>query len=107
MAVRRQFFVHDSRGAVLVKEGFSWPAFFFGALWAATKGLWWPAFVVLTVLDSGLWFLTGYAEAQSQGLLALLGLATTLAYAVVRGRFGNQWLRSGLQRKGFKPGSWR
>jgi hypothetical protein len=107
MTARRQFFVHASRGAVLVKEGFCWPAFFFGALWAAVRGLWFPLFPALLALDTVLWFLTGYADAQHLSGLALLALATTVAYAWARGHYGNRWLREGLQRKGFLPGSWR
>jgi Protein of unknown function (DUF2628) len=97
------FFIHDTNGAAKVKLGFSWPAFFFGALWAAVKRMWVPHFLVLSVLDITLWLLTGFAEANGSGGLALLGLVSTIGYAVVRGKFGNRWLTSSLLRKGFKP----
>ena len=106
MSASRQFFVHEGRGiAVAVKQGFCWPAFFFGSLWAAAKGLWVPLFVVMVVAEAALWFLTGYAAAGQHAGLTLAGLATTLAYAVARGRYGNRWLRNGLLRKGYRPGS--
>lgn len=34
-------------GAVLVKEGFSWPAFLFGPVWALARGLWLVAAALL------------------------------------------------------------
>ena len=108
MAASRQFFVHEARGiAVAVKQGFCWPAFFFGSLWAAAKGLWMPLFPLRFVAETALWFLTGYVTAEKQPGLTLACLAATLIYAVVRGRHGNQWLRNGLLRKGYRPGSQR
>ena len=107
MSVVKQPLIHERRGMVLVKQGFSWPAFFFGALWAAAKGLWFPAFLTMMVLDVGLWFLSGYAEAQGQFALAGLGAIAVLVYAFARGHFGNELLRSGLLRKGFVAGKTR
>jgi hypothetical protein len=107
MTAKRQYFVHPHRGTILVKFGFCWPAFFFGSLWAAAKGQWFPLFAVLSVLDLTLWFATGYAEAHAQPLLALCALVGTLSYSWARGRYGNQWLRAGLQQQGFQPGCWR
>lgn len=101
----RQFFVHDHHGVVLVKDGFCWPAFILGALWAAAKGLWIPVFAAMMAVEVVLWFLTGYAGAQRHGGLALLGFVAMLGYAWVRGRYGNRWLRAGLLRKGYRPGA--
>lgn len=105
MSASHQFFEHPRRGVVRVKQGFSWPAFFFGSLWAANHGLWLPTFGVMLVLDAALWFLAGWAEAQRLPLLALASLVASVAYAVFRGRRGNQWLRHGLLRKGYQPGA--
>ena len=103
MATSHQLFEHPRRGVVRVKHGFSWPAFFFSALWAGVKGLWWPTFWGLMALDIALWFLTGWASAARAPLLTLAGLVATVAYAVLRGRRGNQWLRNGLLRRGYAP----
>lgn len=35
--------------AIFVKEGFSFPAFLFGAFWAFYQRLWWPAILMLAV----------------------------------------------------------
>lgn len=104
MSTAHQYFEHPRHGVVLVKRGFCWPAFFFSALWAAARRLWFPTFWALMAFDTVLWFLTGWAQAQGLPLLALAGLLATLAYAVVRGRYGNRWLRHGLLRKGYLPG---
>ncbi|NJO55053.1 MAG: DUF2628 domain-containing protein [Rhodospirillales bacterium] len=37
------------RDVILVKEGFSWPAFFFSALWAIWSRLWLVAFGLITL----------------------------------------------------------
>lgn len=103
MAARKIVYLHERRGVVAVKQGFSWPAFLFGALWAAAKQMWFPAFWALLVLDIGLWFVSGYAEAQGAGGLALCGLLLNIAYAFVRGRYGNRWLAASLRSKGYTP----
>lgn len=66
-----------------------------------STGLVYPLFFLMSVLDVGLWFATGYAEAQGALGLALAGLFGTLAYAVVRGKYGNAWVRSFLVSRGY------
>lgn len=105
MTAPRQLYVLDGRDAVLVKQGFSWPAFFLGTLWAAVKRLWWPVFPVLCLLEVLLWFLSGYAAAQGAVGLTLLALAGRLAYAWGCGCLGNRWWRDQLLRRGYRPGA--
>ena len=97
------YFLHETKGAMKVKQGFSWPAFFFGSLWAAVKGMWLPHFLVLAVIDVILWVATGFAEASGAAGPALLGLAASLIYAIVRGKRGNAWLTASLTSKGYAP----
>jgi hypothetical protein len=94
-------YLHRAKGIVKVKIGFSWPAFFFGSLWAAAKRMWFPEFLLLLVADAGLWFLTGVAEANHHGGLTILGLFANFGYAYVRGRWGNRWLSGSLVRRGY------
>ena len=96
----KHHYFHPKHGIVLVKQGFSWPAFFFGSLWALARRIY-PVFFVMLVIDALLWFITGYAAAQHALGLALLGLLGTLVYAVVRGKYGNRWLRSCLVARGY------
>jgi hypothetical protein len=39
-------FRHPTLGFQAVKEGFSWPGFFFGPIWAFAKKLWGYAFLI-------------------------------------------------------------
>lgn len=107
MTSRRQLYVLDGRDAVLVKQGFCWPAFFLGTLWAAVKQLWWPVFPGLVLLEVLLWFCGGYAAAQGAVGLMLLALLGRVAYAWGCGHLGNRWWRSQLLRRGYLPGAER
>jgi hypothetical protein len=99
--LRHVVYFHRQRGTVKVKRGFSWPAFLFGSLWAFARRMWLPAVTLLLVVDFVLWFLTGYAGAQGSAGLALLSLAATIAYAVIRGKYGNRWVEASLLRQGY------
>jgi hypothetical protein len=101
MAIPKRAFFHPKRGSIHVKQGFSWPAFFFGSLWAAAKRMWFPTFIAMAFLDLVLWFVSGYAEAQRAQGLALLGAALSLIYAYLRGRYGNRFLETSLLSRGY------
>lgn len=68
------------RSVVLVKEGFSWPAFLFNIVWALSKGLWITAiilFLAQAAIEGGAAASGLSGEAQSVialGFLALVGL---------------------------------
>ena len=102
MSARKRVFIHPTRGARLVKVGFSWPAFFFSSLWAAVMGMWSPYFTALLLADILLWALSGVSEANGREVLAFIALVATLVYAIVRGRRGNKWLGAALLRKGYR-----
>jgi hypothetical protein len=78
--------------AVAVKDGFSWPAFFFSFIWALTQRLWLVAFVLLI------------AELLLSSLVEVLDVATgtaiTLGAMLVMGWIGNDLKRSGLAKRG-------
>ena len=83
---------HPALGHEAVKQGFSWPAFFFGWIWAFVKGLWLPGAVLmfapflLVALDpSGILFF-------------VFGLSAPL----VLGFQGNAWRVSNLVRRGYE-----
>ncbi len=75
-----------------VKEGFSWPAFFFSFFWAMTQRLWLVA-VVLLVVELGLSALVDMLDAAS-------GVALTLGVMLITGWIGNDLKRRGLARSG-------
>ena len=82
-------YFHSRRGLLVVETGFSWAAFAFSGLWAIVNSMWWPAELLLLLLDAALWCLAGYAAAQGLSDLAWLSFSATLAYAVVRRRTGS------------------
>jgi hypothetical protein len=83
---------------VLVKEGFSWPAFFFGPLWALAH-LMWLAAVALVALD----FVAGIVMDAAK-LSAPTQAIVSLGIAVLIGAHANDWRRRALARRGYRDG---
>lgn len=80
---------------VFIKEGFSWPAFLFSAVWLLVKRLW-LAFVVyvavVMLISSAVWAL-GLPRSVLCGLLFLVNLWL--------GMEGNELLRRAAARRGY------
>ena len=90
---------HPMRGYEAVKQGFSWPGFFFTWLWAFIKGL--PIQgVILFVVIFGLQVLS-YTEHGPGPIPGLTALAT-LGVCIVIGIKGNEWRRNSLAKRGFQ-----
>ena len=100
MASQKHLNFHPKHGTVEVKQGFCWPAFFFGSLWALARRVY-LLFLGMLALDFTLWFVTGYGQAHGSFGLLLLGLVGNLAYAVARGKYGNRWVQSFLVSRGY------
>ncbi len=83
------------RDVVLVKEGFSWPAFVFGPLWALTRRLWLAAAAFALAL-AGIESL-----AHAGDLDPTVRAALTLGISMVFGWIGNDLRRRKLERQGF------
>ncbi len=80
--------------AVLVKEGFCWPALFFGPIWALWHGLWlWAA------LWAGVAGVFGGLQALMPGAQEVLSVLE-LAVAVLIAAEGNDIRRRKLARQG-------
>ncbi|MCA9443490.1 MAG: signal peptidase I, partial [Candidatus Omnitrophica bacterium] len=96
-----QVFEHPEYGRKAVKEGFSWPAFFFGFLWALSKKLWLLALTYFLLKISFrvlLPILFGpYSNASERGFL----LFVLALFPVVLGFYGNHWVGARLVRKGY------
>jgi hypothetical protein len=88
---------HPVKGYEAVKNGFSWPGFFFTWIWAFTKGL--PGIAVLLLvaclLTQGFWVF------RDLNLLPL-GVVGVLAVALLAGFQGNRWREKSLTRRGFR-----
>lgn len=94
-----------------VKNGWSWPAFFFGSLWALCAQLWLigllllPVELLLQILMSATENIQrgasgSYAETTSAigGVIALLALSIRIIF----GSYGNSWNRNRLEKSGYK-----
>lgn len=84
------------RDAILVKEGFSWPAFFFGPFWALWHRMWFACLGLFSVL---------IALAVAEAILRLDPMtysAVLVGFAAIIGFCGNDWLRNALSVRGWK-----
>ncbi|MGE5539777.1 MAG: DUF2628 domain-containing protein [Gemmatimonas sp.] len=80
----------------LVKEGFSWPAFLFGPLWALAKGMWLTALALIALdLASGL-------VMDAAGFNPLTEAIVSLAIAFLIGAHANDWRRRALARRAWR-----
>ncbi|MSP20752.1 MAG: DUF2628 domain-containing protein [Alphaproteobacteria bacterium] len=80
----------------MVKEGFCWPALFFGPLWALASRMW-VAFALLAAAVIGLALLPDFVDGSED-------LATTLSclLALVLGFLGNDLRQWSLARGGYE-----
>ena len=86
----------DDRGAVLLREGFSWPAAAFSVFWALYHGLWdWA--LVLLALGLGL-----SAAVEFSGLDRLSAAALEIGFMALVGATSNDWRRWVLTRRGYR-----
>jgi hypothetical protein len=83
------------RDVVLVKEGFSWPAFVFGPLWALARRLWLAAVAFALVLV-GL-----EAAMRAFAFDGIVSAMLILILSVAFGWLGNDLRRRKLERRGF------
>lgn len=96
------FTIHERRPAggidpdpILVKEGFCWPAFFFGILWALSSGLWLAALLMAGVAAALI------LAFNILGIDPLTAMAAWFAFALLIGFEANDWRRARLARRGW------
>lgn len=91
----RRHGLDPERDIAMVKEGFSWPAFAFAALWALWHRHWlWAAGLFLIPLGLG-------ASAGAIGLNPAGQATLTIGWSAVIGLFANDLRRWILERDGF------
>lgn len=94
-----KIFKHPSGAVEAVKQGWSWPAFFGGVLWAAAKRLWVIGFGVLSAfLVIG--FLVANTASDQWGDAIVNGLGATAN--LIFGVHGNGWREWNLISRGFE-----
>ncbi|GAK50611.1 hypothetical protein U14_01844 [Candidatus Moduliflexus flocculans] len=95
-----KIFQHPQGTIEAVKQGWSWPAFFFGCIWALVKKMTGlgigvlAAFIVLGAISASA---GGDAEQAIDGLTSLGGFVL----AIVFGVNGNAWREKNLTARGF------
>ena len=69
---------NPARDMILVKEGFSWPAFFFTVIWALWKRMWWIAAAFVAVLGLAAWVLEMAQMSESIRQIVMLAVCATI-----------------------------
>jgi hypothetical protein len=83
------------RDALLIKEGFCWPAFFFGPFWALWHRMWFAAAGIFSVLIG-----LGLAETVLR-LDPMTSSAVMFGVSAIIGFCGNDWHRNALAARGW------
>ncbi|MEX2450854.1 MAG: DUF2628 domain-containing protein [Rhodospirillales bacterium] len=84
------------RNLVLVKEGFSWPAFLFSGLWALWNRMWlWGAVLIAANIAVGFGLKALGGDPTVHGLI-------TFGVALIIGFIGNDLRRRSLSYKGYR-----
>jgi len=83
-----------------VKQGWSWPGFFFGIIWALFKKMW-----VLAVSILGAFFILGLISVAvggdlEKGIDAITSIGS-IVLSIVFGVNGNNWREKNLTSRGF------
>ena len=101
---RFNIYVNPKGDYEAVKKGWSWPAFFFGFIWALTKKMWLLAFLLFIIF--GIFTIYGnpiFVNIDKHFLGKLItSQVIGLAYTICRGMFGNSWRVIYLESKSFE-----
>ena len=90
---------HPAGEIQAVKQGWCWPAFFFGCFWAMFARMWGLAFGVLIAFFAAAFVAAAFAGAMAAD--ALLNIAS-IAVAILFGVSGNDWREKNLLSRGFE-----
>ena len=97
---RFRVYYHPAHGHEAVKQGFSWPALFFGVFWALFKRLWNVA-AILFAIQLILHMLDLQVQHSDSLPMALLILVGSLTIWLLPAFKGNHWREKVLLRKGY------
>lgn len=98
-----KIFKHPQGLYAVVKQGISWPAFFFWAFWAAVKGLWKVVVISLIswlLISLGIFFIGAHWNLQPS-LVDLIIFTFSLSLWLYFGANGNKWREKKLIERGF------
>lgn len=104
-------FQHPDGRIEAIKQGWSWPAFFFGIIWAIVKKLWGLAgilFLVAVILSIISFALepanpSYYSPMQTQSVgLEIVFNIISLIIAIILGQIGNKLRENNLTKRGYQ-----
>lgn len=87
-----------------VKQGWSWPAFFFNAIWALVKQIWllglltFPVMLLLWVSSAA----AGNVQGESGQIISGMVSLAWIIFKIIFGAGGNSWREKNLTARGFK-----
>ena len=84
-----------------VKQGWSWPAFFFNAIWALVKKMWALGGILFAVFFAFGFISASIGRESGQALDALTSIANFIV-AIVFGMNGNKWREKNLTSRGYE-----
>jgi Protein of unknown function (DUF2628) len=100
-----KIFVNHQGSSEAVKQGWSWPGFFFNFIWALIKRMW-VLGVTLMILSFVLGFFEGTTEVSSgkeaASRISAFTSVLNLVIAVIFGVNGNKWREKNLLSRGYK-----
>ena len=96
MSREYQIHSHDEKGLLAIKNGFSWPGFFFSFVWATVKGLYLHAGAIVGAMIA-LWLAAIF---MAEVAMVWSFLAALLIFVV--GQKGNAWLAQRAEAGGYR-----
>ena len=96
---------HPELGLEAVKEGFSWPAFFFGILWMVYKklwkyaGIWFAIYITLAFVENAV--KSGGVDSGMKATYDIMILMGYLLIMLIPAFKGNSWRQTRLLEKGY------
>src|SRR4030042_3347338 len=98
---RYKIFEHPTGKIETIKQGWSWPAFFFNSIWALVKRRW-VLGSTLCAASLIVGFLGGAAGGDMEKAINILTLIGSLAIGIAFGFNGNSWREGNLQSRGYE-----
>jgi hypothetical protein len=92
-------FRHPSGKVEAVKQGWSWPAFFFGWLWACVKDMWGIGMgIFIGLYLFGLIFMGIIFGPMAINIIQIISFMLCFVFGVA----GNEWRQNSLVKRGFE-----
>jgi len=95
-----KIFVNPQGKYEAVKQGWSWPAFFFSSIWAIVKKMWELGVGVIFVFCV-LGFIIGVSGGAGEGSNAFINISSIIV-SLVFGKYGNKWRENDLPLRGYE-----